>query len=153
MIGNYTHGIFRYSMQLLDEIPMVWSSCAFIYCQHMVKSRWEPSGPSQGVFFGVVRRVVWYWKVVYWLVWWEGCSDENCQLRVICRSGEKGLGVAALLATYGTLFTILYLAWPHPILHQVYHSVWIQVMVNSFICRWCMGCWCSTWSIKLWWYS
>ena len=23
----------RWSMQLLDEIPMVWSSLAFIYCQ------------------------------------------------------------------------------------------------------------------------
>ena len=38
---------------------------------------------------------------------------------MVCRSGEKGLGMAALLATYGTLFTILYLAWPNPILHEV----------------------------------
>ena len=47
-----------------------------------------------------------------------------------CRSGEKGLGMAALLATYGTLFTILYLAWPHPILHQVHKSVRIQALIN-----------------------
>ena len=69
-----------------------------------------------------------------------------------CRSGEKGLGMAALLATYGTLFTILYLAWPHPILHQVHHNILFEFK-SLFICRWCMGCWCSTWFTKLWWYS
>jgi len=77
------HMTLQYSMQLLDEIPMVWSSCAFIYCQHMVTSR----------------------------------------------SGEKGLGAAALLATYGTLFTVLYLAWPHPILHQVMYGVLVFYMI------------------------
>lgn len=81
------HMTLQYSMQLLDEIPMVWSSCAFIYCQHMVKSR----------------------------------------------SGEKGLGVAALLATYGTLFTILYLAWPHPILHQVMYGVLVFYMIYQAV--------------------
>ena len=55
------HGISRYSMQLLDEIPMVWSSCAFIYCQHMVTSRWEHSLPGQGGL----------------QVWWEG-SRHGC---------------------------------------------------------------------------
>ena len=25
--------------------------------------------------------------------------------------------------------------------------------MSSLICRLCMGYWCSTWSIKLWWYS
>lgn len=30
------HMTLQYKMQLLDEIPMVWSSCAFVYCQHMV---------------------------------------------------------------------------------------------------------------------
>jgi len=32
------HMTLKWSMQLLDEIPMVWSSLAFIYCQHMVAS-------------------------------------------------------------------------------------------------------------------
>ena len=56
-------GIFRYSMQLLDEIPMVWSSCAFIYCQHMVTSRSEPSLPVQcGLHVGLVKRG-WAWQL------------------------------------------------------------------------------------------
>jgi len=42
------HMTLQWSMQLLDEIPMVWSSCAFIYCQHMVTSRSEPWVRGQG---------------------------------------------------------------------------------------------------------
>ena len=60
------------------------------------------------------------------VVWWEWSCEKGLpaqgDLHSLCRSGEKGLGAAALLATYGTLFTVLYLAWPHPILHQVHCS-------------------------------
>jgi dihydroceramidase len=67
------HMTLRYSMQLLDEIPMVWSSLAFVYCQHMVSSP----------------------------------------------PGETDLVVLALLVSYGTTFTAVYLAYPVPIIHQV----------------------------------
>jgi len=67
------------------------------------------------------------------VVWWEWSCEKGLpaqgDLHSLCRSGEKGLGAAALLATYGTLFTVLYLAWPHPILHQVMYGVLVFYMI------------------------
>jgi len=77
------HMTLQYSMQLLDEIPMVWSSCAFIYCQHMVTSR----------------------------------------------SGEKRSSVALLLLGYGTIFTILYLLVPNPVIHQAMYGLLVFYMI------------------------
>ena len=29
---------YRHSMQLLDEVPMIWGSCYMLYCMHMVRA-------------------------------------------------------------------------------------------------------------------
>ena len=35
-ISNFKFYKYRHSMQLLDEVPMIWGSCYMLYCMHMV---------------------------------------------------------------------------------------------------------------------
>ena len=57
-------------MQLLDEIPMVWSSCAFIYCQHMVTSRWKPRS-----FTPDLRFREWLFLQHIWINQYQVCAS------------------------------------------------------------------------------
>ena len=83
--------VSRYSMQLMDEIPMVWSSGAFIYTIYMV-------------------RILDFIKSI--------CLFMS---QTTSKPGEKGLLPLCMLSLYCTLFTIIYSIWTHPIVHQVIH--------------------------------
>ena len=93
-----------------------------------------------------------------------------CHLGVVW-SGEKGLILVCQLRTVCTHSAGLVrrdwerlLSWPAMecsspssilpghIRYCTRCTVFFEIK-NSFICRLCMGYWCSTWSIKLWWYS
>merc|ERR1719245_982649 len=41
------HMTLKHSMQLLDEVPMIWGSCYMIYCMHMVREK--PGATSRPV--------------------------------------------------------------------------------------------------------
>jgi len=81
------HMTLKYVMQLLDEIPMVWSSCVFIYLQHMVYSK----------------------------------------------KGETGAWMASLLFTYASTFTVVYLTWTNPLIHQTMYGILVVYMIYQAV--------------------
>jgi len=81
------HMTLKYSMQLLDEIPMVWSSCVFIYLQHMVDSK----------------------------------------------KGETSWKMVGMLLAYAVSFTVIYLTWSYPIIHETMYGILVVYMIYQAV--------------------
>lgn len=68
---------------MLDELPMVYSSCIFIYSLAMIEGK----------------------------------------------RGESSSSLVRLLISYSVFFSITYLTFPYPIIHQVLYGIMIVVMI------------------------
>lgn len=44
------HMTLKHSMQLLDEVPMIWGSCYMLYCMHMVREKPDAVNKTVAVF-------------------------------------------------------------------------------------------------------
>jgi len=82
-IGSWMfHMSLRYTMQLLDELPMVWGTGYMIYCMHMALT-----SPQLG-----------------------------------------SIKAAVSITVYCTLFTIVYLTFKNPIIHQTMYGLLVCVI-------------------------
>ncbi|XP_023346045.1 alkaline ceramidase 3 isoform X2 [Eurytemora carolleeae] len=83
-VGSWLfHMTLRWSMQLLDEIPMVWGTSYMNYCMHLVAFKPKEGSPK----------------------------------------------MAAALTLYNILFTLVYLIFRNPLIHESMYGLLVVVMV------------------------